>query len=109
MAEATKPNAALNLPCGMFVRGVVVSSSAKVFNRKDGSGKIVCVRHEIALQPGLVMYEVYPPIDGKTVRLDGESVVDFPRLPELQPITLRVLRWDERNKGLVIKEAERIG
>jgi len=80
-----------------------------VFNRKDGSGKIVCVRHEIALQPGLAVYEVYPPIDGKIVQLDGELVVEYPRLPELQPITLRVLRWEERNKGLVIKEAERMG
>lgn len=109
MAEATKPNAALNLPCGLFVRGVVVSSSAKVFNKKDGTGKLVCIRHEIALQPRLAVYEVYPPTDGKTVRLDGEMVVDCPRLPELQAITLRVLRWEERNKGLVIKEAERMG
>lgn len=109
MADATKPNAAMNMPCGLFVRGVVVSSSAKVFNKKDGTGKFVCIRHEIALQPGLAMYEVYPPIDGKSVRLDGDLVVEFPRLPELQAITLRVLRWEERNKGLVIKEAERMG
>jgi hypothetical protein len=39
------------------LRGVVVSSSARVFNRKGGSGKIVCVRHELALQPGLAVFE----------------------------------------------------
>lgn len=45
------------------------------------------------------------PKDGK-VKLDGESVVTFPRLPEFQQLTLKVLRWEERNKTLVIKEAE---
>jgi hypothetical protein len=43
--------------------------------------------------------------DGQ-VKLDGENVVAFPKLPEFQQLTLRVLRWEERNKGLVIKEAE---
>lgn len=85
-----------------------MSISAKVFNRKDGSGKIVCIRHELALQPGLAVYESYPPIDGKSVRVEAETVVEFPRLPELQPVTLKVLRWAERDKGLVIKEAERL-
>lgn len=108
MAETTKPNAAVNEPSGLFVRGVVVSSSAKVFNRKDGTGQVVCVRHELALQPGLALYELYPEIDGKAVRVQGETVLEFPRLPEFQPVTLRVLRWQERDKRLVIKDAERV-
>lgn len=90
------------------MKGVVVSSSARVFDRKDGTGQVVCVRHELALQPGLATYELYPEIDGKTVRVEGQTVVEFPRLPELKPVTLRVLRWQERDKRLVIKEAERM-
>lgn len=93
---------------GLLVRGVVMSSTAKVFNRKDGSGKVVCVRHEIALQPGLAVFEEYPDLKAGTVKLDGDKVVEFPKLPEMQPVTLKVLRWEERDKRLVIKEAEKL-
>ncbi len=37
-----------------------------------------------------------PSKDGK-VKLDGENVVAFPKLPEFQQVTLKVLRWEERD------------
>jgi hypothetical protein len=108
MAENTKPtqNDKLN---GLIVRGVVVSSTARAFNRKDGSGKIICVRHELALQPGLAVYEEYPDLKDGKVKLDGDKVVEFPKMPEMQQVTLKVLRWEERDKHLVIKEAQLVG
>jgi hypothetical protein len=42
------------------------------------------------------------------VKLDGETVVAFPKLPEFQQVTLKVLRWEERDKRLAIKEAESV-
>lgn len=93
---------------GLFVRGVVVSSSARVFNRKDGSGKFVCVRHEVALDPGLAVYEEYPDPAGGQVKLEGDSVVAFPTLPKLETVTLKVLGWKEQNGQMVIKRAERV-
>ncbi len=45
--------------------------------------------------------------DGK-VKLDGENVVEFPKLREMQQVTLMVLRWEERDKRMIIKEAERL-
>jgi hypothetical protein len=47
----------------------------------------------------------HDPKDGK-VKLDGENVLAFPKLPEFQQVTLKVLRWEERDKRLVIKDAE---
>ena len=85
-----------------------MSSTAKAFNRKDGSGKIVCIRHEIATQPGMVVYEEYPELKDGKVKLEGDKVVEFPKLPEMQPVTLKVLRWEERDKRLVIKEAQMV-
>ena len=108
MAENTKPTAKDEKLNGLFVRGVVMSSTAKVFNRKDGSGKVVCVRHEIALQPGMAVFEEYPELKDGKVKLDGDKVVEFPKLPEFQQITLKVLRWEERDKRLVIKEAQMV-
>jgi hypothetical protein len=109
MAENTKSTAQADKLNGLFVRGMVMSSTAKVFNRKDGSGKLVCVQHEIALQPGLAVWEEYhDPKDGK-VKLDGDKVVEFPKLQEMQQITLKVLRFEERDKRLVIKDAQVVG
>jgi hypothetical protein len=91
---------------GLFVRGVVMSSAGKAHKRKDGTGVFVIVRNELALQPGLAVWEAFhDPKDGK-VKLDGENVVEFPKLPEFQQVTLKVLRWEERDKRFIIKDAE---
>ena len=108
MAENTKTNAQGEKLNGLFVRGVVMSSTAKAFNRKDGSGKVICIRHELALQPGLAVFEEYPELKDGKVKLDGDNVVEFHKLPEFQQITLKVLRWEERDKRLVIKEAQMV-
>ncbi len=108
MAENTKQTASTDKLNGLIVRGIVMSSTAKAFNRKDGTGKIVCIRHELALQPGLAVYEEYPELKDGKVKLDGDNVIEFPKLPELQQVTLKVLRWEERDKRLVIKDADRI-
>jgi hypothetical protein len=101
-----KPTAQGEKLNGLFVRGVVMSSTAKVFNRKDGSGKVVCVRHEIALQPGMAVFEEYPDLKDGKVKLDGDKVVEFRKLPEMQQVTLKVLRWEEKDKRFIIKDAE---
>lgn len=91
---------------GLIVRGVVMSNTAKAHKRKDGTGIFVIARHELALQPGLAVWEAFhDPKDGK-VKVDGDNVVTFPKLPEFQQVTLKVLRWEERDKRLVVKEAE---
>jgi hypothetical protein len=91
---------------GLFVRGIVMSSVAKALKRKDGTGVFVIARHEIALQPGLAVWEAFhDPKDGK-VKLDGENVTQFPQLPDFQQVTLKVLRWQEKDKRFIIKDAE---
>ena len=106
MADNAKQPAQSDKLNGLFVRGVVMSSTAKAFNRKDGSGKVVCIRHELALQPALAVSEAFhDPKDGQ-VKLDGEHVVTFPKLTDFQQVTLKVLRWEERDKRLNIKDAE---
>ena len=91
---------------GLFVRGIVMSSVAKALKRKDGTGVFVIVRNEIALQPGLALWEAFhDPKDGK-VKLDGENVIQFPKLPDFQQVTLKVLRWEEKDKRFVIRDAE---
>ncbi len=40
------------------------------------------------------------------MKLDGDNVVKFHKLPEMQQVTLKVLRCEERDKRLVIKEVK---
>jgi len=102
-AKSTDQGKSLN---GLFVRGVVMSSTAKALNRKDGTGAFVIARHELALQPGLAVWEAFhDPKDGK-VKLDGEIVTQFPKLKDFDQVTLKVLRWEEKDKRFIIKEAE---
>ena len=83
------------------MRGVTLCSSAKAHKRRDGTGVFVIVRHELALQPGLAVWEVFhDPKDGR-VKLEGENVAEFPKMPEFQQVTLKVLRWEERDKRRV--------
>ena len=106
MAENAKSTAQAEKLNGLFVRGIVMSSVAKALKRKDGTGVFVIVRNEIALQPGLALWEAFhDPKDGK-VKLDGENVIEFPKLPDFQQVTLKVLRWEEKDKRFVIKDAE---
>ena len=63
------------------------------------------VRHELALQPGLAVFEEYPDLKDGKVKLDGDNVIEFHKLPEMQQVTLKVLRWPEQDKRMVIKEA----
>jgi hypothetical protein len=70
----------------------------RAFKLKAGFGKVICIRRELALQPGMAVYEEYPDLkDGKEM-LDGDIVVEFHKLPEIQQTTLKVLRWEERDR-----------
>ncbi len=107
MIEPTpKPTLTAN---GHYVFGVVISNTARIFKRKDGTGVGVLVRHEIALQPGIAVWERFmdPKIDAG-VRVEGESAVEFPRLKEFAQVLIRAVRTriDEHTKQLVIQSGE---
>jgi hypothetical protein len=94
---------------GVYVRGIVVSNRAKAFNRKDGSGLSVVIEHEIALQPGVAMLQRFlDPKKDPGVKVEGDNVTEYPKLKELQTVTIRATRFrsDEHTGQLVIKAGE---
>ena len=94
---------------GLYVRGVVVSSSANAFQRKDGSGIVVKVQHEIATQPGVVLFEQYvDPKESKEVKVEGDKVVAYPQLPHFSNLTLKVLRYRFDKERFIVTAAERL-
>ena len=94
---------------GLYARGVVVSSSANAFQRKDGSGTVVKVQHEIATQPGVVLFEQYVnPKESTEVKVEGDKVVAYPQLPQFQTVTLKVLRYRFDRERFIITAAEQV-
>ncbi len=76
---------------GIYVIGKVISITASVHQRKDGSGQFVRVRHEISTRPGVIDYEqLLDPAKDPGVKVEGGKAVAFPTLPEDELITLRV-------------------
>jgi hypothetical protein len=78
----------------MFVRGVVMSSTAKAHKRKDGTGVFVIVRHELALQPGLAVWEAFH--DPK----DGAPASQKPLI--LLRVKIRRMQGDNQESGAFI-------
>lgn len=95
---------------GVFVDGFVVSSSATAFDRKDGSGKGVLVKHEIALKPGFAVLETYmDPDKHKGLEVDTENRVRcYPCFEDFTRIRLKVLKFDMTNDCMRIRKAERV-
>ena len=109
LSKPTETNLPLPVGNGVYVRGVVVSNRAKAFKRKDGTGTSVAVEYEIALQPGVATWVRYfEPAKDNSVRLEGEEVVEYPKLKEFQQVTIRAtrIRSDEHTGQLVIRAGE---
>ena len=82
---------------GIYLRGVVISNSARKITKKDGN-ILVIVRHELALQPGVVLLEEF--LDPKfepDIRIEGDEVTKFPLLKEFESISVRGSRIRENN------------
>jgi hypothetical protein len=66
----------------------------------------MAVEHEIAPQSGVAVLGA--PKTEQTVRVEGENVIEFPKLKEFQQLTIRATRilTDERTGQLVIRAGE---
>lgn len=109
LSKPTELNSAVPAANGVYVRGVVVSNRAKAFKRKDGTGTSVAVEYEIALQPGVAIWVRYfDPAKDNCVRIEGDQVVEFPKLKEFQQVTIKAtrIRSDEHTGQLMIKAGE---
>lgn len=93
-------------PSGVHVFGVVISNTARVITRKDKSGQFVSVSHEIALRPGVAVWQRTFNLNDVGIKIDGETVLEFPKLKELQPIGLRLKRFEGNADKFRIYDAE---
>lgn len=69
------------------------------------------MEYEIALQPGVAIWVKYfEPKTDNSVRVEGETVVEFPKLEESQQVTIRAsrIKSDENTGQLVIRSGDLI-
>ena len=96
MANDLKENKNKN---GIYIRGDVISNSAKIVKMKDSTTR-VSVKHEIALEPGiLVLDQLLDPFNDNRVKIDGDEVKSFPTLEKFQSILVRT----NRLRSLIIR------
>lgn len=94
---------------GLFVSGIVVSSTARAFNLKKRVGIGVSVRHELAYDGGMLSIEEFiDPNEDRRVRVEGLQVVEFPQLKAFEPVRFRIDRFRVFNNQLVATKAERM-
>jgi len=92
---------------GLYVHGIVVSSGARLITKKDGSGKLVLVSHELATKPGVIRWEeILDPTEDSRVTLQGDEIVKSPAEPDFKPITLKVGRQRLYKDQLIVGNCE---
>ena len=98
-----------NIAGGLYVCGVIVSCTANAFQRKDGSGLVVKVQHEIATQPGVVLYEQYfDPKEAKEIKVEDGKVTAFPHLAQFSTVKLKVQRYRFDREKFIVTGAETV-
>ena len=103
MANDLKENKNKN---GIYIRGDVISNSAKIVKMKDSTTR-VSVKHEIALEPGiLVLDQLLDPFNDNRVKIDGDEVKSFPTLEKFQSILVRTNRIKEFNNQMSASDWE---
>jgi len=71
-----------------------------------GSGNVVRLSHELAMQPGVAVYERYLEANDPDLKWVGEELTDFPKSPEFQPVTLKAGKIASYQDKTVVKDAE---
>jgi len=102
---------ATDMKPGVYVRGKVLTCTGTLYNRKDGSGQFVRVRHEISTRPGIIEYEqVLDPARDTGVKVENGQLIAYPSIPEDTLVTLKVVpEAIVEYKGKVrIMKAERV-
>lgn len=94
---------------GIFVKGLVVGSTARYFAAKDDRPASVQVRHEVATSPGLVVAEEYfDPAATSNLRVKDEEILEYPQMPHLGEVTLKAATARIMGDTLVFKGIERL-
>ncbi len=82
---------------GVYIRGVVISNSARKITKKDG-GILALVKHELAIQPGVAVLERFiDPKDNPEVEIQGDEVTKYPKLKEFEPVAVKAERIKDVN------------
>ena len=104
-----KKNEITGLKNGIYLKGIVISNSARKVLKKDGTTG-VSVKHEVSIDPGVALLTRFlDPATDNSVKIDGDDVKSFPELKKFDPVTVRVNRFREYDKQFQATDWESIG
>ena len=94
---------------GIYLKGIVISNSARKVLKKDGTTG-VSVKHEVSIDPGVALLTRFlDPATDNSVKIEGDDVKSFPELKKFDPVTVRVKRFREYDKQFQASDWESIG
>ena len=94
---------------GIYLKGIVISNSARKVLKKDGTTG-VSVKHEVSIDPGVALLTRFlDPSTDNSVKIEGDAVRLFPELKKFEPVTVRVNRFSEYNNQFQVSDWDSIG
>ena len=94
---------------GIYLKGIVISNSARKVLKKDGTTG-VSVKHEVSIDPGVALLTRFlDPSTDNSVKIEGDDVKSFPELKKFDPVTVRVNRFSEYDNQFQVSDWESIG
>ena len=101
-------NEITGLKNGIYLKGIVISNSARKVLKKDGTTG-VSVKHEVSIDPGVALLTRFlDPATDNSVKIEGDDVKSFPELKKFDPVTVRVNRFREYDKQFQASDWESI-
>lgn len=88
------------------MRGLCVSSIAVVRTRRKDSTPFVILREELALRPGIAVFErFFDPSKDTEVTVNGDNVTKYPKLDDFVTYEIKVKRFETDKEGhMIIKD-----
>ncbi len=94
-------------PQGILLRGIAVVSNAYLLEKRDGSGKVVKVVQNLLCGSALAKVEEFLDPADPRLRIEGEKVFDWPRLPKFALAEYRVERFGtEDGKTMIVRQGK---
>ena len=104
-APVNAPAPSADPPDGILLRGLALSSTAKLFNRHDGTGQIVRVRQDMLCGDSIARVEEFLTPEDPRLVIESGTVVKWPQLPKLARVEYLVERFGtEDGKTMIVRQ-----
>jgi hypothetical protein len=96
---------AVDQPDGIILRGISLVSTARLYDKHDGSGQVVKVAQDILAGMSFTRIEAFLDPTDPRIRIEAGKVVEWPHLPKLAHVECVVERFGtDDGKLMIVRE-----